>query len=298
MANDGSRVCWSEGSEVRGSGFKVPMHNLELETQNTKHVVSNADSKYYHIMLNQTSPCLSAEELQRYSDGRADEAIRFRVEEHILDCPLCEAAVEGYTSTGNPGSGQVQHELEQLKMRLLKTRDETPKHARMIWFNRTAAAAVILIACTAAWMYWNYTADERLFASAFNTDKANILIFRGAEDAPPEQVMAMQLYQEGAEEASLPHFKNYLSDNPDDFITTMAAGLAAIEAGQTSQAVDWLETVRFNDPALFGEATWYLALAHWKQKNKTECLELMRELSASKDAAWAAKAKAFLDKME
>ncbi|HRK80175.1 MAG TPA: hypothetical protein PLZ12_01950 [Saprospiraceae bacterium] len=249
-------------------------------------------------MLNQTSPCLSAEELQHYSDGRADEVLRFRVEEHILDCPLCEAALEGYASKGNPGQEQVQQELEQLKMRIMETREETPVNVRPIWFNRLAAAVVVLIACTAAWMYWNHSADERLFASAFQPDEAGVIILRGEEDAPPEQALAMQLYQSGSAEEALPHFKNYLSDRPDDFMTTLAAGIAAIEAEQTAQAVEWLEAVRFNDPALYGEATWYLALAQWQQGNKAECTELMRELATAKDPAWAEKAATFLEKLK
>lgn len=249
-------------------------------------------------MLNQASPCLSAEELQHYSEGRADEALRFRVEEHILDCPLCEAALEGYASKGNPGTERIQQELEQLKGRIMETSDEIPVKVRPVWFNRAAAAAVVLIAFTAAWMYWNHTADDRLFTSAFQPDEAGVLILRGEEDASPEQVMAMQLYQTGALEKALPHFKNYLSGRPDDFMTMLAAGIAAIEAGQTAQAAEWLEIVRFNDAALFGEATWYLALAHWKQGNKAEATELMRELAAAKDPAWAEKAEAFLSRLK
>jgi tetratricopeptide (TPR) repeat protein len=249
-------------------------------------------------MLNQTTPCLSAEELRRYSEGRADEALRFRVEEHILDCALCEAALEGYASAGNPGAEQVQQELEQLKMRIMETRDETPATVRPLWFNRVAAAAVVLMAFTAAWMYWNHTADDRLFASAFQPDAADVLILRGEEDAPPEQALAIQLYQQGAHEEAMPHFKNYLSDSPEDYMTTLAAGIAAIEAGQTAQAIEWLETVRFNDTALYGEATWYLALSHWKQEDRTESIELMRELAAAKDPAWAEKAEAFLEKIK
>lgn len=250
-------------------------------------------------MLNQNTPCLRAEELRQYSEGRVDDALRFRVEEHILDCPLCEAAVEGYAAKGHPGSEQVKQELEQLKTRITAMKeDEVPATVRPMWFNRAAAAVVALLVITAAWLYWNHTADERLFASVFEPGESDVLILRGEEDAPPEQAKAIQLFQAGSYEAAIPHFKNYLSDSPEDFSTTLRAGIAAVGAGQTAQAVEWLEMVRFNDFALYGEATWYLALAYWKQGNKVECTDLLQELAAAKDREWADKAATLLEQIK
>jgi anti-sigma factor RsiW len=44
----------------------------------------------------QAHTCLSEQDIRKYLDGQLDAAARHRVENHLLDCPLCEDALEGY----------------------------------------------------------------------------------------------------------------------------------------------------------------------------------------------------------
>jgi tetratricopeptide (TPR) repeat protein len=248
--------------------------------------------------LNQSS-CLSAGELQRYHAGNADNALRFRVENHLLDCPLCAAALEGYAGAGNPGPTQIAAELEALQAEVEERAGETPVR-KLSWFNRAAAAAVFIGLCAAGWLYWNHTGDERLYAGFFEAAESDNLTLRseGDQAAAPELRLAMQLYGTGKYEDALPYYRAYLTENPEDFQAALYGGIAALEGGQNAQAVSWLESTRFNDPERYAEATWYLALAQLRNGNRSECKSLLEELAGGKNAEWAEKAGALLGRLD
>jgi len=250
-----------------------------------------------HHPLNQSS-CLSAGELQRFHTGRADPALRFRVENHLLDCPLCAAALEGYAGSGNPGPAQVSAELESLQAEIEERAEETPVRT-LSWRNHAAAAAVFVGLCAAAWLYWNHTADERLYAGFFKAaENGNLSLRSATDDNPaPEWTLAMELYGDGKYEEALPYYRVYLADNPEDFQTALYGGIAALEGGQNAQAISWLESARFNDPERYAEATWYLALAQLRNGNRSECKLLLEELAAGKNAEWAEKAVGLLGRV-
>lgn len=46
----------------------------------------------------QIHQCLSEENIKGYLTNRLSEEERFRVENHLLDCPLCSDAVDGYAA--------------------------------------------------------------------------------------------------------------------------------------------------------------------------------------------------------
>jgi len=247
-------------------------------------------------LLNQTS-CLSAGEIQRYLNGEADDALRFRVEDHLLDCSLCAAAVEGFAAAGEQGRAQAGAEIEALRREMADRAGEAPRRSSL--FNWAAAAAVLVVMAVSGWLYRRHTSDERLFASAFQPAEHNQLALRseqtGARSA--ELDVAVRLYDAGNFEAGLPHFRTYLAENPGDFDAALFAGIAALEAGQTEQAVAWLERVRFNHPEQYAPATWYLALAHIRRGNREEGAALLEELEKANDEEWSEEAGVLLQKI-
>ena len=44
--------------------------------------------------------CLTEAEIEGYVKGELSGEMRFRVENHLLDCPLCADAVEGFQLAG------------------------------------------------------------------------------------------------------------------------------------------------------------------------------------------------------
>lgn len=244
------------------------------------------------------SSCLDAGEIQRYLDGEADDALRFRVENHLADCPLCSAAVEAYAAAGHAGRIRANEEIEELRYRVAERTEEVPRRRNSL-FNWAAAAAVLIILGVSGWLYRDHTRDERLFAAVFQPAESEYLALRGNRPgfAPAELKLALELYEAGDFEAGLPHFRAYLSENPDDFDAALYAGIAALEAGQTEQALVWLESARFNNPEQYAPATWYLALTHLRRNDHGECAALLKELQAGEDPGWGEKAGILLHKL-
>ena len=54
------------------------------------------------------SQCLAGEEVKAYLDGSISEEGRRRVENHLLDCPLCSDAVEGFELVDTAEVGMVE----------------------------------------------------------------------------------------------------------------------------------------------------------------------------------------------
>ncbi len=249
------------------------------------------------MTLNQSS-CLSMEEIQDYLTNRADDALRFRVEDHLLDCPLCAAAMEGYSANIAQAPDSINQELEALRARMQERLQEEVPAPRIVIWNRVAAAAMIALALGAAWMYWHHTEHERLYAGVFRPMESDLLSLRGEADAvPAEKAAPLRLYDAGRFEEALPLFVQYLEAQPADFYTALYGGIAAVEAEQYELAQTWLENVRFNAPEYYAEATWYLALAHLRAGERKECMALLEELQEAKDADWAEQAANLLKKM-
>ena len=47
------------------------------------------------------TPCLTQQEIRNYLQSNTDDEKRYRIENHLLDCPLCNAAVEGLSEHYN-----------------------------------------------------------------------------------------------------------------------------------------------------------------------------------------------------
>jgi hypothetical protein len=48
-------------------------------------------------LLFQEHKCLSEKDIQNYINGQLSTDERHRLENHLLDCPLCDDAVDGYS---------------------------------------------------------------------------------------------------------------------------------------------------------------------------------------------------------
>ncbi len=251
------------------------------------------------MTLNQTS-CLSMEEMKNYLTNQVDDALRFRVEDHLLDCPLCTAALEGYSAHADQVPDQINLELDALRIRMQERLKEEMPVPHIAYWNRVAAAAMIALALGATWMYWHHTKNERLYAGVFHPMESNLLYLRGGVDeaALAEKTMPMRLYEAGRFEDALPLFERYLEEYPADFYTALYGGIAAMEVGQFDIAQTWLESVRFNAPEHYAEATWYLALRHLRAGEREECISLLQELQEAKDPDWAERAATLLKKMK
>ncbi len=247
----------------------------------------------------ENTTCLSLEEIQNYAKGRLDEAARFRVESHVLDCVLCRAALESYLA--NPDE-TVGADLALLQQQIANRTTPQVTLMQKSRFNYVAAAIVLLLLAIAAIVYWQHTRYDRLYVAFFTAPDADAsILLRGELGSPaadPEYLAAMKWYKTGDYAAATPHFDNYLARHPDDFQTRLYAGITVLNSGYPEKAVEELTTVSINDPTLFDEASWYLALAFLKQKNPDEAVAILKNLSERAEPVFAAKAKQLLERME
>ncbi len=252
-----------------------------------------------HNNLFQPNACLSEEETLQFAFGSPDDALRYRVEAHILDCPLCATAVEGMLSRRQMGHAQAQAELKSLRSAMARRTNQAPPIRLYPSFNRVVAGVLLLLGFFSVWMYWNHTRNERLFAGYFHPVYRQYLIFRNSPDttSPKELEEAMAHYEARDFAGSLPYFSHYLKENPTDYKVAFLAGISALEVGENEKAGSLLESVRFNFPDLYEEATWYLALTRLRTRQTKECMELLEELSASNAPEWSNQAAALLSEL-
>ncbi len=232
----------------------------------------------------QTDRCLSMEAIKAYLSDQLDEQQRFEVENHLLDCPLCSDAVEGFANHYN---FETNTELSSLTTKEAQhtTRAATGRKAslrRISYFNRIAAAAVFLLMMAAGWMYWNNQQPERLY-QAYHEPYANeaLIATRSSAERPESKQLqkALSLQKAGDYQASIAKLRELLDAQPAHPLGSMMLGVAYLEEGQTEKAKELLMTVRINHELYYEEASWYLALAYLKDDQPSAARPILEELS-------------------
>src|SRR3990172_8048480 len=72
------------------------------------------------------STCLSLEALTKYLNGRISSEERLKIERHLVDCPLCSDAIEGFSSSGQPS--RTNRRIEEINEEIqLLTQDKPGK---------------------------------------------------------------------------------------------------------------------------------------------------------------------------
>mgnify|MGYP006299637873 CR=1 FL=1 len=73
--------------------------------------------------LFESTPCLTDADIRKYVGQDLNPEDRFRVENHLLDCPLCSEALDGFVRAQEMGVLPVRQELRILKKRLADQED-------------------------------------------------------------------------------------------------------------------------------------------------------------------------------
>ncbi len=239
--------------------------------------------------------CLTAKELQDYLQGKIESEKLHNIECHLLDCPLCATAIQGWEET--PFTQQDETIIQRLTTNVTtqptseNTKSLEKPSPKILTMNRIAAAILLLIIPVAAFWYWHNTSQERMFSQNFETltiDKTT----RGENlvNENPLLKNAMESYNAGHYKASVSKFENYFELDEENSEAMLYAGIAALEAGYHQKAEDFLSTVRINSERYYDEATWYLAMTALKKGDNTETLLLLDELLDDKTGYYFQKA--------
>lgn len=242
--------------------------------------------------------CLREAELEGYVKGELSGEERFRVENHLLDCPLCSDAVEGYQLAQTKVSLPELSELQKKWAGSGKSQDSRPRVIRMV-LMRAAAIAVIVLA--AYWGFFRQQSSGQLFDQYYSTYQLDIPInMRSVDNASamlPTLVEALQEYDSGYYESSLQASQKALSEDPDNEIALYYQSLAQLELGDVASSVEGLKKVAEGNGIYKDKASWYLGLTYLKLGETEKSKQLLSAIAAGNGFKKEA-AKQLLKKLE
>ncbi len=243
--------------------------------------------------------CLTQREVWQYLNGELDDEQRYEVENHLLDCELCSAAIESYAQSRD--AVFFEEDIQSIRSEV-RASARSPSPRRLLWLNRAAAVALILLTVYAAIRYWGESQPERAFTAYFEPAPNTYITYRSADTEAPavseELEQALEFYDAEDFDLSLPHFQNYLEGNPDDPQALMLAANAHLQSGQATRAEQYLLRLEAEGEAFRRQASWYLALAYLRQGKKGPAREKLEQIAADSTSPFREKAEEVLKVME
>ncbi len=225
------------------------------------------------------SPCLSQETILKYLAGELPPQVQHQVENHLLDCPLCNDAVEAfqeYKPTRFPGSFE---EWKSLQAQGPMPTGGLLKQLRP--FFRIAAVLAVLI--TAWWLLQRPTSPDDLYAKFYQPYTLDIPVSSRstllAVPLPASLVNALQQYDSGHYEKALAGLEEVLSADPDNEPANFYAGMACLQIGRFDEAYAFLLKVIATNGNYASQARWYLALIKLKQNDIEGAKELLQQIT-------------------
>lgn len=243
-----------------------------------------------------TSNCLSRQQITDYLTEQADRATVRQIENHILDCPLCANAVDGFAQqTDVTATIQQTNHL-----------DYADRTATVRWLRPLKAvasiAALVAIVIGGWWMFSQPTPDQ-LFAQHFTTYENDVTLSLRSNDQPAEYAVeinplkaALVAYDARAFAQSIALLEKRLAERPQDGTAAFYLGLSYLETNALEKAVEYLGKAKSNATRYQDAATWYLALAQLKLENLDVSKSLLQELQRAEDEFYVKRATALLDK--
>ena len=248
-------------------------------------------------LIFQSNECLTEEGLLLYLEDRLDKSTRFRVENHMLDCPLCAEAVEGFEAMD---SFDIKYELENLKKAgEAKFRENSGgTTGRFFTFNKIAAAILFLVVASSALVYFNAQQTKNIFLSEFQSNSVDNL--RSLDDASVDDQFkeGVEDFRVGNYTESMLFFENLLEGGIQDPTVNYFLGLSAFKAGEFSKAIENLSIARLNEPKYYEEATWHLILANVGVNNKEKAEALIADLLKIEGGFYNEKAEKILKELQ
>ncbi|MBK9015146.1 MAG: hypothetical protein IPM82_14355 [Saprospiraceae bacterium] len=219
--------------------------------------------------------CVSQEELRQYLSGHMSRDGLRRVEDHLLDCPLCSDAVEGCEESGT----HLTDDLEDFEAFSIKLPGQpTTAKVRQLqpggYFRQAIAiAAMLVVGAVAYFSFFKSASGPELYAKYHNTYENDIPVSLrrpGLSDVDPNFAQALNAYSDRKFSQANMLFERALQQQPDNEAARFFAGLSNLEANHTDKASAYLSTVANGTGVYSKKATWYLIMCDLKKGNKAE----------------------------
>lgn len=250
-------------------------------------------------MIFQPTECLSREQIEGYLKNDLDDDSRFSVENHLLDCPLCAEAVEGFSDHYNFNKDKDLEMIAndvQAKFSGLK---RNPVLTLRTW-NRIAATLLFALISTAVYFYWQAQKAESDFMVRLRSSNEILENVRGADAfaAESKHLEGIEYFRAAQYLESMLFFEQLLESEPEDDTAHFYSGLAALNLGETYKAIEYLTYARLNSDPYYEAATWNLILANLSLNNNDEAKALIADLLKIEGGFYSAKAEVLLKELE
>lgn len=241
--------------------------------------------------------CLSRAEIHHYLNGRLPKDQRFKVENHLLDCPLCNAAIEGFEQMGQDAEITLDEVYEDIDAKLGEQAG-APVIKKMFPWNRVAAAILLLLTAGAAWLYYQGANQEQDYLAYFE-DATTVSTVRGVDsDLLTEDVLSgVRLYEKENFQGSLSFFEDYL-ESQESPVAHYYAGLSALETGELGLAEEHLKFARMNQEELYESSTWNLTKIYISRGERIKASQLLEDLKNIEGGFYTERAKELLQKLQ
>jgi len=240
--------------------------------------------------------CLSLQEIRAFLGNEISEPDKAKYTQHFATCELC-AEVKDSFATVNQMS--IEEDVSALKEEVFSTINRRSITTRRRFIAKIAAGMLLPFIGISSLLYWNNTANERLYQAHFESYPIMGEETRGVESydnvsLPKALAAALKEYRAKNYQASLPHFKTYLNEQPQNNKAIFLYSMANLEVNNFDTAISNLEKVRIQkeDMELYEDATWYLALAQIKNKKNKIAIDLLNELVDGDSTFYSKKAAA------
>lgn len=239
--------------------------------------------------LFKTTDCLSLKKLQAYHHGELHASGVRQVEEHLIDCQLCNGALEGLIASSN--SSIDTKNIRSLRFAAANTR-----------FNpiRMAAILAIGLVITAAFLFWPKPEGSTLYTEFYQRPSITRIQLRGAAQTQAQEALqvALTAFQQQDFKSAISQLEQHLERFPDDSQGYFWAGITQLEIGNSNQAIKHLEIAKSQETEENEKASWYLALAYLQKGENSKALEIIKNLESAGRTTYQEQAKGLKQKLE
>jgi tetratricopeptide (TPR) repeat protein len=233
--------------------------------------------------------CVSHEELRQYLSGRMSREGLRRVEDHLLDCPLCSDAVEGCEEAGN----HLTDDLEDFEAfsRKLPGQPTTAKVRQLQpggYLRQAMAVAALLVVGAVAYFSFDKAVPNgpKLYAKYYDAYENDIPISQrrpGLSDVDPNFAQALTAYTQRQFSQANMLFERAMVNQPDNEAVLFFAAMSFMESNKVGKASKYLQTVSSGKGVYAKKAAWYLMLCDLKSGNTEAAKARLDKLVESGD---------------
>ncbi len=260
-------------------------------------------------IFSSNGPCLSPRQIEAYCKGQLSPQSERAVETHLIDCPLCSDAIDGFMETGCPSPDQLTQQREKVWQKVQRIINQQRPHRKYpiyikpLWRSAAAAVLVLIIALSFYRIYY-IQRPAALFSQYYQPYEIDFpLHYRSHQSTSPplpsELLQGFQAFDNAQYEESIPLLKQWLVRNPENDIVQFFLGQAYLQTGQTTDAIPLFKKVSQNPHSDYQKAAqWYLALIYIKENQRKKAISLLEQLKETHNSFFSPKAGQLLHQLK